>query len=585
MADYKNNMVVNLSILPPPTKTLYYYPVKDVYIDQSKPVRTFNIENMFIKSSTGGNYTAKKVLMTFDVPKIDKNQFDNIVSVQLRLHSDKNNSRDANLQLKYHTDNGWDENGVTWMGQPIDDSEVLATTTYSLNQEDIVFDITDEYKKANNKGYAPAFTILEDSVDGEEANNIIVYSSESTYKPAIAITYKYFPENYDYGDLKGQLTVRYTRPNYPVDPPDPSNPPKPGEEVTYPDLPGKINIWGGTTKDDLNGQITVKTYDGTPGELPGQLKVRWTVDMVDPKGQLTVQRKITNGTDSAYELSKPDLKGQIDTHLFVANGIDPSPADPRYLTRKPPADLNGQIMTHIYDGDPLELPGKFITQRVIDKGVDSIYADSKPDLNGQLNIPIYNEVGDLNSQLTIRHIVPNDNEPSPDLPGQLTINLYHENTDLNGSITVRYSVPNDNEPSPDLPGQLTINLYHENTDLNGSITVRYSVPNDNEPAPDLPGQLSINQYNGENNLDGKLFVKFNEDLKGQVSVATYYDKSDMNGQINIIGYGTDDLNGKLNIIGSKSIDGQMVVRSNNDSDLVGKLFIARNSNQPYAFIM
>ena len=59
----------------------------------------------------------------------------------------------------------------------------------------------------------------------------------------------------------------------------------------------------------------------------------------------------------------------------------------------------------------------------------------------------------------------------------------------------------------------------------------------------------------------------------------------MNGQINIIGYGTDDLNGKLNIIGSKSIDGQMVVRSNNDSDLVGKLFIARNSNQPYAFIM
>ena len=170
MADYKNNMVVKSSILPPPTKTLYYYPVKDVYIDQNKPVRTFNIENMFIKSSTGGNYTTKKVLMTFDVPKIDKNQFDNIVSVQLRLHSDKNNSRDANLQLKYHTDNGWDENGVTWMGQPIDDSEVLATTTYSLNQEDITFDITDDYKKANNKGYAPAFTILEDSVDGEEAN-------------------------------------------------------------------------------------------------------------------------------------------------------------------------------------------------------------------------------------------------------------------------------------------------------------------------------------------------------------------------------------------------------------------------------
>ena len=272
--------------------------------------------------------------------------------------------------------------------------------------------------------------------------------------------------------------------------------------------------------------------------------------MVDPKGQLTVQRIINNGTDSAYELSKPDLKGQIDTHLFVANGIDPSPADPRYLTRKPPADLNGQIMTHTYDGDPLELPGQFITQRVIDKGVDSIYADSKPDLNGQLNIPIYNEVGDLNSKLTIRHIIPNDNEPSPDLPGQLTINLYHENTDLNGSITVRYSVPNDNEP-----------------------------------APDLPGQLSINQYNGEDNLNGKLFVKFNEDLKGQVSVATYYDKSDMNGQINVIGHGTDDLNGKLNVIGTKSIDGQMLVRTTNDSDLAGKLFIARNSNQPYAFIM
>lgn len=551
MADYKNNMVVNSSILPPPTKTLYYYPVKDVYIDQNKPVRTFNIENMFIKSSTGGNYTTKKVLMTFDVPKINKDQYDNIVSVQLRLHADKNNSRDANLQLKYHTDNNWDENGVTWMGQPRDKSEVLATTTYSLNQEDITFDITDDYKKANNKGYAPAFTVLEDPNDGEEDNNIIVYSRESDRnKPCIAITYRYFPENYDYGDLKGQITVRYTRPNDPVDPPDPKNPPKPGQEDTYPDLPGKINIWGGTTKDDLNGQITVKTYDGTPGELPGQLKVRWTVDMVDPKGQLTVQRIISNGTDSAYELSKPDLKGQIDTHLFVANGIDPSPADPRYLTRKPPVDLNGQIMTHTYDGDPLELPGQFITKRVIDKGVDSIYADSKPDLNGQLNIPIYNEVGDLNSQLTIRHIIPNDNEPAPDLPGQLTINLYHENTDLNGTITVRYSVPNDNEP-----------------------------------APDLPGQLSINQYNGENNLNGKLFVKFNEDLKGQVSVATYYDKSDMNGQINVIGYGTDDLNGKLNVIGTKSIDGQIIVRSTNDSDLAGKLFIARNSNQPYAFIM
>ena len=38
MADYKNNMVVKSSILPPPTKTLYYYPVKDVYIDQNNVI-------------------------------------------------------------------------------------------------------------------------------------------------------------------------------------------------------------------------------------------------------------------------------------------------------------------------------------------------------------------------------------------------------------------------------------------------------------------------------------------------------------------------------------------------------------------
>ena len=538
MADYSNRLNVISSIVTPPTKTITIYPIKDAYVDQSRPVEPFDIKTLLVNSSTTEDQSTTKTIMYFKVPHVTNSQFDNIVSVNLNLKGTSRFGRDVNFQLRYNAHFGWPESGTTWLSCP-QDRNLISTLKKGPNDRNLEFDITSIFKSHKNEDFDFPITIMEDPNDGT-ADSVAFGSKEGTitYKPTITITYTYFPDNMDYINLKGQLTIRRNVPN---------------DDEPAADLKGKVNIFLGLTNTEVPGQINIKTETGST-EVPGVLNVRrygWHYQ----NAQLKVRRTVPGEYDPA-----PDLEGQIDINLYKADSQEHTPADSRYVQHKPSADLNGKVETHTYTGDPSELQG----------------------------------------QLNVRIVIPNAAYPAPDLKGQLTIREYIADDDtakdtndekhtpssnLNGQLNIKVNIPNDAYPTPDLPGQLNINLNNTKDELPGQLTVRRTIPNDDEPAPDLNGQLNINIYNANTDLSGTLYIKPKHEIDGKVSIKFYTDEKDLPGQINVIGRGNDELKGKLIIKAFKDLKGQMFVRPRKSTDLVGVLTIGEGENMPYAFIM
>lgn len=580
--DYKNNLHVVASVVPPPTKVYRLPPVKDAYLTQEYPYDEFGDFGLLqLKSSTVESQLTSKIIMVFQIPALKDDIYDNLTNVNLVLKSPNTLNRKVNIQVKHHTDTDWIEDGTSWLGQPRDLDSIIYETTLKSTDREFRWDIKNIFIAHKNEPFEFAITILEDPNDGDQ-REVLFYSKEAGKYlcPAIEFTYKYYPDNIDLQDFKGTLTVRRTIPN--------------ADEPT-PDLPGVLVVNKGISDSWLPGIIGPTTY-GDEHEIPGSILVRRKGKHFSPPGTLTVRQFV----DADHPYNKiPDFKGIINTKMFKADSGERVPADPDWLFRVPSADLPGIIHPTTYD-DQYELNGTLIVngkkelegQLIVNKYI----ASPKP-IDPTTPIPEgdhYVDPPELPGILTVKvNITPNP-ELKPGDPG------YVQLPELEGQLVVKkyFAEPTPIVPIPDG------NIYKEPHEIPGILNVSHQVPSINEPAPYLEGILYVRTYKADDDvdsttsdiihtpsstLDGQLTVSSRSDFEGRLAVKTYKDQKDLNGQLVVKHDEEIDLDGILNVRGYAYLDGTIIVSPRKTSDLVGVLEVENEetsmAKNAYVFIM
>lgn len=579
--DYRNNLHVVASVVPPPTKVYRLPPVKDAYITQEYPYDEFGDFGLLqLKSSTVESQLTSKIIMVFQVPALKDDIYDNLTNVNLVLKSPNTLNRNVHVQVKHHIDTDWIEDGTSWLGQPRDLDPVIYETTLKSTDREFKWNIKDLFISHKNEPFEFAITILEDPNDGDQ-REVLFYSKEAGkyLSPAIEFTYKYFPDVIDLQDIKGTLSVRRTIPN---------------EDEVTPELPGVITVNKGISDSWLPGTIGPTTY-GDKHEIPGTLVVRRKAKHFSPPGTLTVRQFVD--TDHPFN-TIPDFKGIINTKMFKADSGERVPADPEWLFRVPSADLPGNIHPTTYD-DQNELIGTIIVngkkelegQLIVKKYI----ANQKP--SDPTTIPEGNQYIDpseLQGILTVKVNIKPDPELKPGDPG------YVQLPELEGQLIVKkyLAEPTPTDPIPEG------NIYKDPHEITGILNVSHQVPSSNESAPDLEGVLNVRTYVADDDvdstttdiihtpstmLDGQLTVSSRKELEGRINVKTYYDQKDMNGQLIVKHNEEANLDGILNVRGYAYLDGTITVRPRKTSDLVGLLEVETEeismAKNAYAFIM
>ena len=578
--DYRNNLHVVASVVPPPTKVYRLPPVKDAYITQEYPYDEFGDFGLLqLKSSTVENQLTSKIIMVFQVPTLKDDIYDNLTNVNLVLNSPNKFNRKVNVQIKYHTDTDWIEDGTSWLGQPRDLDPIIYETTLNSTNREFRWNIKDIFMSHKNQPFEFAITILEDPNDGDQ-NEVLFYAKEAGKYlcPAIEFTYQYFPDNLDLQDFKGTFTVRRTIPNK--------------FEVT-PDLPGIIIVNKGISDDWIPGIIDVKTYNDQK-ELPGNIIVRRQFKHFSPPGILKVKQFV----DADHPFNKiPDLEGIINTKMFKADSGSRIPADPDWLYRVPSADLVGIIQPTTVD-DQNELNGTLIVcakkdvegQLIVKKYIAQPTPGTTPISPGTQ----YINPSDLNGILTTRVSILTNPGLKPGDPG------YIQMPDLEGQLIVKKYIT---QPTPSTPIPEG-NIYTNPHEIPGIINVSHQVPSIFEPAPDLEGILNVRTYIADDDigstttetihtpsstLNGTLTVSSRKELEGFIIVKTYYDQKDLHGQLTVKHDEESDLNGIINVRAYSYLDGTLTVSPRRTSDLVGILEVETEetsmAKNAYAFIM
>src|SRR5574344_1955971 len=234
----KGKMRITTQVLDPPTEKISIPPTKDAYLSQENPLFSYgDLEELTVKNS---KTICEKSLLTFFVPAIDEVDFANIKKVSLNFHVAQYLRRKVKIDLRYHEDDGWDENGTTWAGQPLEHPEIIKTIEVNPGDSDFSFDIKDLFKNST-EGVKYAFTISESADDGEQDIALRLHSKEYKRKdliPTISYVYEYFPDNYDANDFSADFTVARVIPN---------------DSEPAPDLPATMYVRSTNVSVDLNG--------------------------------------------------------------------------------------------------------------------------------------------------------------------------------------------------------------------------------------------------------------------------------------------------------------------------------------------
>ena len=468
MTDYKNKMEVVSNIIDLPTVSVSWYPTRDTYVSQAYPYYTFN-QNVLLANHNAGQGLTNKTLFGFEIPDIPKERLDKIASAKLVLTPQSKATSNRNFVIKYHIDNKWTEDGVTWMGQPVEQDEVIAKQTLSPTDAKLEFDFTEIFKANKGNQFNLAMTMSEDEADGDQAP-FAFYSKEYSNinaRPVIVFSYFYEPAEYDYFDLHCNLIVRRNVPDT-----------KTGEKE--PELPGQLFIDKGINANDLDARIILNTGTGED-DLDGEVIVKRTSPSkddppIDLPGEITVVRNVPNSDEKA-----PDLDGELVINFYFADS-DLTKVEPEaWKHHVPAADLESVVVVPLYT--------------VPDTGV---------------NAP------ELDSVVIVKRNSPSEFDPPVDLPGVINMKSYTGEDDLDGVIIVRRNSPGEFDPPVDLPGVINMKTGTGEDDLDGVIIMQRNVPTKLEPAPQLIGIINIRQLN---DLDGVLYINERGDLDGSVFVA------------------------------------------------------------------
>jgi hypothetical protein len=239
----RNNMSIAAKIVPAPQKTVNVYPTKDTYLSLANPMYPLfgKYNTLMIKNSETDAY---KTIMAFDIPEIDPTDFSNLTKVNLTLYAMTPPSRDVHLILKYHYDNDWPENDITWMGQPVDYPNALAEVVFPAGETQCTIDLLNIFKRngINYKHYA--FTIIEDPAYGEQEEILYIGSREAigtSRAPKLSYTYNWYPENFEVAEFDINFAVK---------------------KYNYNLLPIYFKVKNGCRHQDFNIQLAVRGNEG-----------------------------------------------------------------------------------------------------------------------------------------------------------------------------------------------------------------------------------------------------------------------------------------------------------------------------------
>ena len=546
MAVYTNNLAVEASIIDPITKVVPVYPVKDAYLSQAEPVFPHGIQkSLILNNSTDEDFIGNKIIMAFDVPKLKDPQYENLISVTLELQCITTPKRDVNIGIKYHTDNNWVEDGITWLGQPQDNPEYIQMKTLPANATKLVYDITDVFTSHQNTEFHLPLTIMEQESNTTQ-RKVQFYSREAgtRYSPVLKISYAYFAEMMDAKKIDATVKIRRCVPDNNVFPP-----------VKAPELRGTVEIEGGISssyfpaKGTIPGVITLDTHsndpkspyykqeDGLqPDDLNGTLVVRKNIynfmpDFDNLAGNVTI-RQFTENIFPAYE--PEGITGKADINIYVTRKRLPS--DGRWVRTCDDPDENQRA------NDPAELIGNISIKtwhRVLnndDPDSPAIYNPSPLDDEANIHEPAFSLPATVNvgyfpklegHMMILKYHAVLNSDPPVELPSELDGSPYpydryiHAN-EVKCTVKVRRYVPSESEDPPKLDGHLAIAKYFAvlNTDppaelpsefdgepeahfkyvrandVKAVVTIRRNVPNETEDAPEIKdGKVFIKTYN------------------------------------------------------------------------------------------
>jgi hypothetical protein len=551
MADYTNRLNVVANIIDPITRTIFVYPVKDAYLSEEEAVFPHGIQRMLlVNNSTIGR--TNKTIMAFDVPQITDTQYENLVSVELILQTTVVPKRNVNIGFKYHEDNGWVEDGTTYLGQPQDEPEIVQMKTLGSLDKNLVYDITDIFTSHENKEFHFPITIMEE--ESNVSGSPVMFNSREAgpkLSPVVKISYYYYPEMIDATKLDGKITIRRNVPN---------------DTEPYPYLPGQLEIWGGVYRAHLDGELTIKAFPvPDPNADP-------PVEAPELPGSMNVKRRyysFLNGQLTVRQHKQKELDGRLDVNFYVtrpgAPNIDDPPAklpsDGRWVQPLPIPYLKGEI--------------GITTWNVPDPNADPPVEAA--DLDGHLNIRGLKE---LDGQLTIPRYHADDGGPDYVGPDG-TPHKFGPSAPLDGELVVRRNIPNDEEPAPDLDGK----IYFRTRKALLNRVLRLQKPN----AGELNGNLVINTNKEEfypaDDLEGQLNIRGYTTLNAQISINFHTESTDLDAQLNIPA--TIDLEGSLIIKQNEDaiLNGQFKINGRGFKDMIGSLNIDDGSSGSYAFII
>lgn len=670
----ENKLYVEANLIPPQILSEKIYPTKDAYMDQGNPVEPFgDREYLKINSSDARYDDETKIYMTFQVPVLPTNIYENIKGVYLTLYSNSRATRDVTILLRNHYDNGWRENGTTWMAQPYEHPVDIVTYTMAKGTNSVKIDLTDFFMSHNNQEFDVAYVIKEDPIDGHQ-KPVQFFSKESAnvkLRPCIDVMYEKFPEFLDFEDVYARFKARY-KVDKGYDPYEPQS---------MPDLPCLLEVVNKFINVDLdshfetrvyneeanldckvtvkkkgwiflNAQLTVRQFVPNETEeapfLPAILNVKSYVADVE-KGNEYMDN-VTNTEHVAYPyiegkftvrgytpLEYPELESKFETRFVVPSKPFPNAPsiDCEFKVVHYEADVKeGDEYTE--DTDPIisHVPYAFLPSKVTVR--NELYIE----FNGTFVIPyyyaelprgsalrqdpdepwkVYIEAPELDSQVTVQHVIPNDDEPAPELDSKLIVREYKADVEEGDEGTDPVDESIEHVPYQYIECFLETRYAH-NENLNSQVTVKeYRADSKDNPDPDnpegiihVPAKFLDSQVKTRAKQSDHLDCTFEipsytdtSDLDSTVEVKTFKSSNDLECQFSMVRYVPSDtevapfLEAKFYarevdnrdlpcyfmVRESKSLDAQVTVREKRIHDLECTFEIDRDSVIPYSYIM
>lgn len=485
-----NKMTAIVDIVEPVRNVIQLPPVKDAFVRSDIPTLNNGYEQVLPVGRYGDALFRSLLGFYLNIPA------NNIIEkVRLKLYY----SQQPKKELRIHRlPDSWTEGGVTWDNQPSygDIIHPAGSDQYVDDVEGsfVYYDVTDYVIDEHyNTGKRNIDFLLKGLDEVKNGLEIFFSREEVNYKPELEVVY-YDPKVWSYGraSLNSKIDVKYSR----------------GK-----DLPSKLKVYAVLQDTDLHSELTILTQGWRKGtitvsrpELQGSLGVRWE-SYAEIPSKAAVRQKNFSAIGCSLQINQVYLgsklyilnRDNLKSEIAVRRSVDEDLLTFGYISTP---QCQGSINVP-YRSD---FRWKIKVRSLTEKGIESFFVISRPNLNGSLIIKQANEI-DLNSNVSVQR------EGADDLASRLGVQKVW-NSFMYSKMRVNVKAR---------PGQI---IVPEHVDLNSSV--------------DINNPFAVSCESG---LGSSLTV-IRGGLASRVDVTIFYDLSST---ISWNALGTNDLAGSVSV--------------------------------------